>query len=357
MLFLLRRLFLFLLIATSLGTRAVCAQLPTTDPLEFSLKDATIIVAAQIVDYPKSPALLHKGPTFSEDNMTIAEAGTYHFRALQYLRGVGKPDFQVDLPAVKTPYYDRTSFSLQEKDTVLLFLRKGKEGKVEAVSSYPSLIRIANEDAAEQQPSRTNETVEGKIVGLLLHSLENDSLRPSSAYHLQQFVDPRVPGAVLPYIDDKNLVVQDSVLSCLAFNQQAQAIPQIIKLNDTLLAKGRGATSVQTLQFFKTSKAVSALNTALSNHNYTVRMFAGWGLRNIKSRESIPYFVLALHDPNEMAAANAYMGLHEIVPSIGPRKDLSYFDAHRQAETEKIMAWWRDELNGKHSSRNIIKAP
>lgn len=363
----------FLLIVFALCfARLAHAELSAVpDPLSYSFDKAPVIIVAQVAGYTKAEPI----PTFSisdwrriipavpspsrlafpPTDSLIAEAGTYRFRPLYFLKGKGHLPFHVAFPDLRTGPYNGSSFSLAEQDTVLLLLKYDSRGQLQPARTSPALIRLTNSNDTNQEPALGG-SVKERIVQLLSASLKDDALRPSAAYFLQGFSDACLPALLWPYAQDKNLLVRDAILFGLAFNQQVDAIPLIIKLNDRLLIQtDSGANSVMALEGFRTPRAVPLLNQLLFNHSASVRMMAGQALRALRSRTSVPYLVLSLHDTNTEVAAIAYFGLHEIMPSIGPYHDSLYFDAHRQAEIKKIMAWWRDELNGAHSPANMTK--
>jgi HEAT repeat protein len=42
--------------------------------------------------------------------------------------------------------------------------------------------------------------------------------------------------------------------------------------------------------------------------------------------------------------------LSEHVPEHGTPDDIPYWSSHRQAEIDRLLAWWKDEMGGKHNN-------
>ena len=93
---------------------------------------------------------------------------------------------------------------------------------------------------------------------------------------------------------------------------------------------------------------VEGLNLKMFNPDPTTRLKSVSLLTSEANRKSIPFLVLALQDPDNDVAFEAYKILHRLIPVLGLVKDAAFFNANRGVASQPVYDWWRDELLGKH---------
>lgn len=93
------------------------------------------------------------------------------------------------------------------------------------------------------------------------------------------------------------------------------------------------------------------LNPLLFIPDAPTRRAAADKLAHLGDKSSIPYFVLALQDPDTAVAFTAYKTLHRLIPALGSPESRATFEAGPDATSQPVYEWWRDELLGKHLSK------
>lgn len=127
------------------------------------------------------------------------------------------------------------------------------------------------------------------------------------------------------------------------------AIPIYAWWRDELLGLHLTKTqAAEVLHARKLPTTVGDLNPLLFNPDPKTRQAAILSLQKLGDRTSIPYLLLALHDPNTTIAYTSYQILHHLIPVTGAANPESYFQAHRDDEVKVLYAWWQDELLNKH---------
>ena len=62
----------------------------------------------------------------------------------------------------------------------------------------------------------------------------------------------------------------------------------------------------------------------------------------------VPETVVVVRRRDPDVAYQAYSVLSEHVPELGNPDDIPYWLSHRRAEIDRLLAWWKDEMDGKH---------
>ena len=93
--------------------------------------------------------------------------------------------------------------------------------------------------------------------------------------------------------------------------------------------------------------AVSELNPWLFDPRVKVRRAAIHALEKLADPTSIPYLLMALHDPDAEIEYGAYQIVHRLAPETGPARPEPYFEAHTSEEVNALYGWWQDDLSGK----------
>ncbi len=245
-------------------------------------------------------------------------------------------------PAPGSSTYGETK--LQSGDTVLLFLRRvvvKKQTYWVVVDNAVPAVRLTD-NGAKQAAARaqidTASPVLPRVVSLILPSLADAELRPLSAYYLAAVRDTRLPNALVPYADDPDLHVRDTVLTGLATNQSVDVLPRIIRLARTLARQKKPApVCVRAIGKLKNPKAVETLNHLLFEMDGTTRQSAVFALGPVANRSSVPFLMVALQD--KTIAYEAYLILHRLARIDGPPRDPVYFARHRAQATQAIVRW------------------
>jgi len=126
-----------------------------------------------------------------------------------------------------------------------------------------------------------------------------------------------------------------------------------VALNLALGDNQLGVPSVREMTKVRSRNAVSYLIPLLFSWNVGLRRIAAYALRDIDAhndQSSIPYLALTIHDPDSDIAYQAYSQLSEHVPELGAPDVIPYWLSHRRAEIDRLMAWWKDEMGGKHNN-------
>ena len=173
----------------------------------------------------------------------------------------------------------------------------------------------------------------GKVVGLLLGT-----------------IDRRIIPGLSALSESPDLQARDQALTCMLQNGDLTTIPKIVKLSHTVQTDPTFWLSVPALHKITSRAAVPYFNRMLLNWDDGLRITAVNELRFSLpgGQSSIPYLVLALHDSEDQVAYQAYASLSKLAPELGPSDDTVYWARHKRSEIERILSWWRDELNGKN---------
>jgi HEAT repeat protein len=94
--------------------------------------------------------------------------------------------------------------------------------------------------------------------------------------------------------------------------------------------------------------SVEKLNALILQPSTETRQKAIAELQKGVDVSSIPYLILALHDPNEDVAYSAYRMLYRLRPKLKGIKERAAFNADRKTALLPIYDWWEDELLGRH---------
>lgn len=343
-------------------------------PLPQAIAQAQLIVVARLVKYTPDPAReFPSKPTqglngqeayVGEDALykffSVKAPGHYSLQVLQMLEGEPVATLEIDLPYLLQHYYADVRYKLVEGDAALFMLKLNTQGQLEPVDRLLPLIPLTSANSPLNLPATAvAKPVPERVLDILLASLSDPTLRQVNTHLLRDMIGPEVVAGLAPYLNDPSLRVQDNVLYAMAVNQQVSVIPHISALAAKMAARGSYPQSVQALTKFDTPEAVPYLNPLLFNLNYLVRFRANDTLYKISDRTSIPYLLIAMHDPQpgEAIAHTSYLRLMRLLNRWDAAKNADNFWPRRAAEMRPLHAWWRDELSGKHAMQPPLKKP
>lgn len=354
------KLALIVLLFSVMGcTYAQTVSNPSTPWLAQAINQSQIIVIAEVLREQPEANPPQSNDLFAHTVWSLKPPSLYTCRVLQTLRGAIQPTFQVHLPRLVSFSYGQAHLDVKAGDHVLLLLQLGDTSELKPTIHSVPLVKIGKRQVLTRK--LVDEDIQSAVVGLLLDSLADPTLRTANAFVLQGVVAPEVPAGLIKYINDPDLYTQSAVLGCLAVNQQVAVIPRIAKLVKEASKQdsgtGYGDMVALPLLDFTTLAAVPYLNPLVVDQVYQLRLTSTMALRQLPDEKSIPYLVLALRDPDyqHVIPSSAWRLLHKIVPALGSTfpKDNAFFLAHKDMETQFIYTWWSDELLGKH----ILKTP
>lgn len=319
-----------------------------TAPLLQSIAHSHLIVVARLMQIANDPT---RHPITSSDTHTFAlnPPGTYKFEVVEVLRGKPASTLNIYLPQTNISAYGNAKVPVENGKLYLLLLEPQREKQNTywtAVDPLRALLPLTAN--TKVQTKEKNPNVVTRIIDLLIMSFSDPLLRRANSYVLRGMVHPYMSQVLKPYIDDPSRDVQANVLNCMAANQQVEAIPKIAELERRAFSEHDGVDVVLALNYYKTAEAIPYLNPLLFHVAEYVRVNTATALRDLANSTSIPYLVLALHDPNAFVNYDAYATLCRLIPILGPLKTISEFEGHREEILKPVYAWWRDELDGKH---------
>ncbi len=79
------------------------------------------------------------------------------------------------------------------------------------------------------------------------------------------------------------------------------------------------------------------------------RRLAVTALQKIGTRDTVPYLILALQDPDLEISYDAYTILSRLIPNLKEVKDSAAYAINKKALNQPIYNWWEDELKGAHT--------
>ena len=346
----------------------------TAEKTAFALsllpQTADVVLVAKISAYTRDPAdkidfgklntVVIRGksvPFFTgmkaiEAITTIKLRGSYTFKTIHKIKGDAPDILQLDLPRISwLKYGGAQALRINEGDNVLLNLNRGADGKFTWVNQDAPFIKVGSKDLILKKVEVNSP--QQQVLDFIEQSFTDPVLRQANTYLLRSTQDTSLVSRLAPYLNDPNQRVRDNVLYCMAVNQQVAAIPRIAQLAREMALEGPqsgGAQAVTALEEYKAPAAVPYLNPMLFEANQYVRLNSVTALGNLADKSSIPYFLLALYDPewqNAVAPSAAAM-LHKLIPALGDYPTREVFLKQRKEWTARYWAWWRDELSGKH---------
>jgi len=319
-------------------------------PLAKTVTGAKLIVVARLVKIVSKPS--HHGTSKPASKEATIDAGRYSVDVVFTLKGHFEHRLNISIAETSFFGYNDVPFSVIPGKLLLLFLVPSvhpsvDEGQWAAEDANVPLTPLrSNFDAVTA--GSVNTTVLTRIVGILLDTMSDSLLRKANTLLLENMIDPRLPRALIPYLNDANRNTRVSICTALATNQVVEAIPSIVRLEKEMMSGASGRNCIFALQFYKTRAALPLLNPLLFDASEYTRRNAVGALRDIGDKSSIPYLMLALRDPQDDIAYNAYATLNRLLPRLGNLKTTIEFDAHRILLCAPYYAWWRRELLGEH---------
>lgn len=79
------------------------------------------------------------------------------------------------------------------------------------------------------------------------------------------------------------------------------------------------------------------------------RRLAVTALQKIGIRDTVPYLILALQDPDLEISYDAYTILSRLIPNLKEVKDSAAYAINKKGLNQPIYNWWEDELKGAHT--------
>jgi len=327
-----------------------------SSPLSFndSIDHANIIAVARVIGSSYTALNIENSSSKME---TVEQLSSYNLQVISLLKGKCPTSLTLQVSLSDDRY-----FGVQEvpKGTIVLALmRVNAQGQYEPSDIDRTLIRLS--DKQKLAYGNTNLSLKAKCLSIVLSSLQDPAVRQENTLLIRDIVDPQLVGALVPYVGDASLDVQDNVLYNMIVNQQVTAIPRVVQLVRKIHARGRGGgSSIIALQRLEVPEAIPYLNPllfeVLSGERLNAIMSIGKMAYNVNTkrqpfdRSSIPYLLIALRDPEtqQVVAQSAYGILHIMNPELGSGEGSGYFYTKRENETKILLDWWRDELSGKH---------
>ena len=327
----------------------------------------SIIVKARVLDYSvdlkhkseidelKKNPHAYRGEEAVKMISQIVPRGTYKFQLLKSFVGHCPQVFTVYSPQISYLYSSGKAPISDLGSDVILMLKAGNFDKFEDLGfSDAAIIRLADTNSAVDDEENSD------FYDLIIRSFEDERLAPRNSYLMRYTNDEKSLSKMVKYINSSNLVVRDQILFCLAYNKQVAAIPLIAQLVRDMSAYGALPESQILLSRFDGTEALRNLCPLISDSNKFTRINSVDAIRSIirkaiakpshdELNSCIPYLMIGLNDPEKQdVAGTSYMAIQEIIAIDIGNKDIPLFVKNRDSEKQKIVAWWQDELSGKH---------
>ena len=290
-------------------------------------------------------------PTVNSESpwKTLNLPGEYTFHVTSVWRGKCDLTLRVDLPQLSSAAYGGAVIPVSVGKPYLLLLEPERDKQVTRwIAADPIHALLPLIDDEKTWNGRTKKNIVVDVIDLLIKSFSDSMLGCANSCTLRYTTHPYLAQALAPYMDSPNLDIQASVLTCMAMNQQPQAIPRIARLESRADRGNFTVNMAMTLSLYKTPDAVRFLNPLLFDVSPYIRINTVMVLRDLADGTSIPYLVAALHDPDVDVSYIAYATLCRLIPSLGPSKTTPEYEKHQQEILKPVYAWWHDELNGDH---------
>jgi len=326
---------------------------PKPETLAKIVDSVEVAFVAEIEDFtkdtPQTPVLGANTLQLLPTTYALQPRGTYTFRVIHNLKGNSKKTLLVELPELQARSYDYASLAIKKNNIVLVLLKHSPQGDLIAANPSLPLIPLAGH-VAEITPKDSD--LLKTILPYLLASLNLPELRQTLTYLLRPLKVLQVTTTLSNYVDDPNIEVQDNVLYNLIINQQVDAIPKLVPLAARLSKVGGSPASLTALRAIRKRGAAHYLHALLFERSYSIRLSAIFALDNVATKESIPYLILALRDPDpqHVIPASAYGILHRLASSLGTSAGYEYFIAHQDEEVEVLYEWWKRYLQRSDSN-------
>ena len=335
--------------------------------LLLTTKQSDVIIVAKIIRIVRSPlpktdvsksVYIKLGRGLPSVQVSVTDqadnpAGVYDVFVIGAVKGRCPGRLNIKLPELSDTDYNFAQPRFKANDEVLLFLQRKSNNFIPVGNGVP-IIPISHYHSSPNGETFAGDPAYQHVLDVMLASLRASDHREVITYLLSNIVDAKLETALKPYEDDPNLSVEGNVLYCLAENGQVEVIPKIAALQNRLSLAGEGSLSVGALSDFNTSDAVPYLNPLVCNANEFTRLNAMESLLNLADRTSIPYLLLALHDPDrqQVIRYQAYDTVCRLTKTHN-RADVEDFDKHQQHYVKPLLAWWADELTGKHNADTV----
>ena len=274
--------------------------------------------------------------------------GICNLRILQCLKGqVGVPEVEIRSAWPPSPANDPRERYLDR--TVLAFLQRQANGHWQLSKGRECLWLIPDDLGNKHEAGATDLQ---RVTRLILDAAQV----PGYEWHLSMLIhsrQPRIADDVRPIAHTADLLLRDMVLSIMIENGAYDAIPEALALNHAPGQNPLGVLSLQAIARVRTEDVIPYYNRLLFNWDVNLRKAGVYGLRDMDLRtdqSSIPYLALTVNDPDVDVAYQAYSQLSKRVPELGAPDVIPYWLSHRQAEIERLQAWWKDEMGGKHNN-------
>ena len=274
-------------------------------------------------------------------------SGSYTLDGARLLKGeFQKQTITFAAPPLSRLGYDSSEFQGEEGSNVIAFFKSNKEGNFTVADDLLYFIPIDKEVAKEELSGSTSE----KIRTLMMKSLAKGSFVQPLSYLLRDMRGNEMISISAKLVKSDDAQVRDYALSNLVINQQIGAIPLIVEEGRAYAKDNRvPANAVFDLWKYKAPEAAEPLQPLLFEAPYFFRNLALEPLSSIGNENGIPYYILTLLDTRHegsSAARSAYI-LHRLT-NLPVKFEGSAKLADQQATFQQFIAWWQDELSGKH---------
>lgn len=279
-------------------------------------------------------------------NSIINKPGIYTFNIESFIKGESEKNIKVEIGNLFEFHY--RSRMIIEIGGVYVVMLKKSDNSLSPTFDFMPFFPISKKQ--DYKIPSSNISAQNTVLTLLAESLTDENLRQASSFLLRDELEPRLVPSLAPYLNDKNNIVVDNVLSFMCYNQQIVIIGRIVKLAESNKFSHSKQFSALALGQFKSPSAVPSLNAALFSSSALIRSFSASALSAIVDKTSIPYLFLLLHDPVDSGFSGqyAYATFHTILPEMKQPEGNGYFYSHKSEEVKLLLVWWQDELSGKH---------
>ncbi len=237
-------------------------------------------------------------------------------------------------------------FRANPNDAVIAFLKKGDAGQISVADDLLYFIPIDEEVSKEELSGSVSE----KIRTLMMKSLAKGSFVQPLMYLLKDTHGNEMISVAANLVKSEDLLVKDYALDNLVINQQVAAIPLIAEQGRAYAKDNRvPANAVFDLWKYKVPEAADPLQLLLFETPFFFRNLALEPLSSIGNKNGVPYYILTLLDVrNQGSSAVRSAYILQRLTKLPVKFEGSAKLANQQETFQQFIAWWQDELAGKH---------
>ena len=356
--------FFTLLLVCILSVSSLAYRRPTAPTLALLVEQSDTILLGEISSSPPRQNIwverndgvmvlnkeLLPDPNSEEFDLFLAQSrrsGAYTLKNVKSLKGdYNAQEITFDAPPLSRLGYDSSQFRGEIGDTVIVFFKTDKNGQFSVTDKLLYFVPVDEKVSKEELSGSTSE----KIRTLMMKSLAKGSFVQPLTFLLRDMRGNEMISIAAKLVKSDDAQVRDYALSNLVINQQVAAIPLIVEEGRAYAKDNRvPANAVFDLWKYKVPEAAEPLQPLLFEAPYFFRNFALEPLSSIGNENGIPYYILTLLDTRHegsSAVRSAYI-LHRLT-NLPVKFEGSAKLADQQATFQQFIAWWQDELSGKH---------